>query len=711
MRHDNGVAPLAFLHPWLLLGLGAVLAPVLIHLVGRQRAPEVRFAAFDFLAQAHAHLAQRERLRQVLLLLLRCLAVLAWVLALARPSTTPERPVELGVKRLAVVVDASASMAYSQGGRSLWTEAQAQVDTLMRHLQPADSVFVVVAGPEVRSLLPAPSSDHAAIRRALAELQPAGGADLGAAMVQALAPFGNDGTGLTLALISDLAQGSCAGLRPSGMAPLPLLRLVDVAQRQPLAALPNLGIESVRIERSPGHPLERRLRVLVRNWGAAPAQQVPLVLSIAGQVVQRSYVDVPAQSAQEKLLTHAFPAAGTFLATAQLAAGTDGFPSDDGLDFVVDVPRELRVLAVNGAPRSIPHADELFFVERALGTLPEGDAPIGLRIVAPQDLSAAPEVLAASDVVILANVGELAPAQVAALASFVDAGGGLLIGLGDGVAFERANVALAPLLPHPLRDVHLAADAAAASPALAFGEMDWEHPLLRDLGPAFEASLRATRTRRYFNLDVGMASRARPLLRFDNGASALVEARPQASRRGRVLLWTSSLDVDDTDLPLRPAFPPLLQRMIRHLAQVEAAGPTAGVRVGDALSLPLPTGATALALEAPDGSRQEARPEGTRTLVLLGPLSQPGLHRLLVQRGDWRPMPQFDVAVGPSLRESDFAPMPVASIAAALGAPATALDPVGGSARSPFEERGQAAYALLGLILLLLGEGLLAARG
>ena len=559
---------LSFLHPGLLWGLGAVAAPIFVHLMGRHRAPEVPFAAFDFLLAATVQLAQRERLRQWLLLLLRCLVLVALTLALARPSAAPPAPAAVGPRALALVLDASASMAYRQGETSLWAQAQARARALMAERRPGELIYLVVAGREIRSLLAAPSSDRAALGAALATVQPDGVADLGAAVAHALAPFGPDGHGLTLAIVSDLARNSAASLRPLAQSPLPKVQIWDAAGRPTPVPLANVGLESVQVGPSPGQPYERRLQVVVRNWGAQPVQQLPLLLRLAGQVVQRSYVDLAPFGTAGKTMTHAFAAPGIYPGELRLAATGDGLAADDAVDFSLEVARAVRVLAVNGAPRSTPHEDELFFLERALGTLPTGDAPIHLRSVHAADLGAAAEQYAGVDVVVLANVGLLTAAQVGALSRFVDGGGGLLIGLGDGVQFESANAALASLLPTPLRDVHAAADRGAATPPLAIGEVDVEHPLLRGLGSAFATSLRSTRTRRYFNLDVGMVGRAEALMRFDNGAPALVLARPQTGRRGRVLMWTSSLDVDDTDLALRSAYPPLMQHMMRYLAQV-----------------------------------------------------------------------------------------------------------------------------------------------
>src|SRR5690606_34960744 len=139
-----------------------------------------------------------------------------------------------------------------------------------------------------------------------------------------------------------------------------------------------------------------------------------------------------------------------------------------------------RVLAVNGDPRTTPYEDELFFLERALLAVPRGDPPIELRMVTVDELPDAD--LSGFDVVILANVGVLSPDLVGALRDHLDAGKGLLLAVGERVNFEAANEHLGPLLPHPLRDLHRAADANAGTPPVGIGDLDWDHPILAGLG-------------------------------------------------------------------------------------------------------------------------------------------------------------------------------------------------------------------------------------
>ena len=76
---------MTFLNPLLLLaGLGVAL-PILAHLLNRHRVQHTPWAAMQFINRNVRIRSRQMRLKDILLLLLRCLAVLLLGLALAKP--------------------------------------------------------------------------------------------------------------------------------------------------------------------------------------------------------------------------------------------------------------------------------------------------------------------------------------------------------------------------------------------------------------------------------------------------------------------------------------------------------------------------------------------------------------------------------------------------------------------------------------------------
>jgi len=86
-----------------------------------------------------------------------------------------------------------------------------------------------------------------------------------------------------------------------------------------------------------------------------------------------------------------------------------------------------------------------------------------------------------------------------------------------------------------------------------------------------------------------------------------------------------------------------------------------------------------------------------------------------VLRDQWVAEPRLDVAVNPSLEESDFVPVETGQVSEALGGdaegPGIAVSLGTGSSGDPFETRGAASMLLLALAFFFVSECLLASRG
>src|SRR5690606_10968302 len=106
----------------------------------------------------------------------------------------------------------------------------------------------------------------------------------------------------------------------------------------------------------------------------------------------------------------------------------DALGADDARHFVLQVPRDVRALVVNGAPHPVRFRDEAFFVETALSA---PGSPVRPTLRDPD--AATQENFSDYDLVLLLNVRALAPDKIVELRNFVENGGGLFISLGENV--------------------------------------------------------------------------------------------------------------------------------------------------------------------------------------------------------------------------------------------------------------------------------------
>src|SRR5579872_295970 len=138
---------MSFLGLTFLLALPLAAVPVLLHLFDRRRRVVIEWGAMQFLVQAARRRTSARRLREWLLLLLRTLAILCLVLALARPlvhspwSGAGER------REHVLVIDNSLSMMRTADRGSLYDAAIQAAGELLDGLPPGDTVRVLLASP------------------------------------------------------------------------------------------------------------------------------------------------------------------------------------------------------------------------------------------------------------------------------------------------------------------------------------------------------------------------------------------------------------------------------------------------------------------------------------------------------------------------------------------------------------------------------------
>src|SRR4051794_18622952 len=131
---------MTFLAPLYIAGLTALTLPILFHLIRRTPQGRQAFSSLMFLQPSPPRLTRRSRLSNILLLILRGLAITLLAFAFARPFFQNRAEAESGAgrsKRVAILVDTSASMRRGD----LWNQAKQQVDAALKDVSPtADEV-------------------------------------------------------------------------------------------------------------------------------------------------------------------------------------------------------------------------------------------------------------------------------------------------------------------------------------------------------------------------------------------------------------------------------------------------------------------------------------------------------------------------------------------------------------------------------------------
>jgi hypothetical protein len=656
-----------FLAPSLLLGLLAAVLPFILHRIGRRRANPVRFAAMELLMRAEKQVSARRRLREILLLVVRTAAAAALPLVFARPfaEVRSDLPAAMGRSQSAVVVlDDSASLRRAgPGGDPLWEAARGRARQVIEHLSPESDVALVMASEGTATPVAEPSTDRTRVLSSLDGLGcSARRADFQAALRRAAqilsaSPHGDR----VIYVVTDLQAAGWDGVsaaEPAG-AGGPDVVVLDVSDG---ASWENRAVLSLAAEPAPEEGAQGVAVVAeIANFAERPADKLGITLKLDGAAVARGFMDVPARGRARKRFLTTLPGGGA-THVAEVEIDHDGFPLDDRRLTRVEASRGLRVLIVNGDPRTVRTEDETFFLEAALRA---GGSGFALTTILPDDLAG--RNLSGYAVVFLANVPRPTPDMAAALSRYVEGGGGLFISVGDRVDADSWNQQLRAVLPQPLGLKRTAGappggrtegETVDLRPAERLGPIDRRHPLLS----AFPAQGEGLASARFFQFvllePVPDAPGRTVVLRYENGAPALVEAEVG---RGRVLLLTTTVDREWTDLPIRPGFLPLVQESARFLAGAPSGDAISALAVGQRREITLATDDRRIEVVKPGGESRWLSPEPrpaeahARRTVVFAETDEPGLYRVRASRTDGavaeRPDESFVVNLDPA--ESD----------------------------------------------------------
>ena len=452
-------------HPALLFGGAAlVLVPIIIHLLNKRKFKIVDWAAMDFLFEADKKNRRRVRLEDLLILLLRVLAVLLLAALFARPFLSSASASILGGKvgfERIVLLDDSPSMEARQQGSGGMQQARSILADLVRELgthHSSDTLTVLVTShprtPVVREAVLTPET----VSRLSSELESWPVSHRAAHYEESLAEVEKQLSAQTTNLnrivyvISDLRRADWHSARQSAAStgPVALLRrladktsgcyLVDVGGPR----TENLAITSlVPLERLLAAGQTCRFEVTVHNFGPADVKDVTVKVTPEGSLPIEGQLDrVPAGKDAFLPVTVTFASSEASEAVEPVAiraelvlppgSADDRLAADNVRYFPARVVSGVQTLVVDGDPTADPRRAETFYLRRAL--TPPGDSRSGIltRVVSSSEFETLE--LDAYQVVFLANVDRLSDTRRLSLEQWVRKGGGLVIALGDQLA-------------------------------------------------------------------------------------------------------------------------------------------------------------------------------------------------------------------------------------------------------------------------------------
>jgi hypothetical protein len=574
----------------LVAGAVSVIVPILIHLLSRQRRRPIEWGAMRFLLEALRRHRRRLRLEQALLLLVRCLILVALGAALARPILEAAGVLDMGGSRtvLLVVDDGVVSAAGRAGDEGpttgLHTSVQQAVD-LIEALGPGDRVGVITAARPAMPLVVPASTDRRAVIEVLRGLEPSEAAtDLPAAfriLRAALDELGPQGERAMVYLLSGFRAGSArlAEALPrvvAGQAASAAL-FASAADQQRLANVQVVSIEPLRgLALSTGEQGTGQVTVRLRRGGGELSRDVTRVRLAGDELPPVEPKVVRWEPGQlETQVDFVVNLAGFGDGTVALSAGVDDDAlAADNLRHTVVVSRSrVRVLLIDrrsfGADPDLDRLRAGQWIQRALQ--PSDRSPMDVIEVDPVALEAAD--LRGIDAAVAVRPDLLADEGWSVLRSFIDTGGLLLVmPPGESIVHPWTDD-LARGLGLPWR---IELEVVEHDPALPLAGAQPSGELLRLLSGDLPELVRPVVAQRVLPVDL-QGTQAEVLLNFADGSPALIAGSPArgqgggangaeraSAADGLVIYLAVSPDLEWTNLTTQPLMVPLLHELLKQ---------------------------------------------------------------------------------------------------------------------------------------------------
>jgi hypothetical protein len=652
-----------FLHPGLALAaVGAVVLPIVIHLLFRRRRVPVDWAAIELLREAVRRTTRRLRLEHWTVLALRSLAVLAAGLGLAVPFAGDGSSILDESRTWIVVLDDGSTSGAIVGSEAEFDRVRAEVRRAIESAGPRDRVALVLASAPARIAL-APTGDRDAFARALDGVEPSEvPADLSGAIALArdtersLASQAGAPRRATVLVASAFRAGS---VEAGGEAAREAAAAMDIVALRPATAAPvDVRIAEIDARPSPMGGVALVRTRLVREGDSLDAGRTEVRALAEGFVPsQPRAVQWEAGQAEASVEFQLAPAAvegaqrrGPRRSAVEVRLGDDALALGNRAWTVIDVRSEVDV-GVVGRRGSLDASDldrvpASLWASRALS--PAVGSGMRVRDIDPSGCDA--RALLGLDAVVVARPDLLSAESCDALGAFVrDGGVAIVLPAGESAA-QAWSSTLFPRLGVAMR---VAVESTEPTAPRALAEEQPPSQMLAAIRPELSALVGPIAVTRFAAIEG--AAPADAILVFEDGSPFVAMQSPAGpsddgesrARAGIVVAFASAPELAWSNLPVKPLMVPLFQELVRSALQMSAAGER--IRVGERIAMRGATtlrgdSGTVLALAADGTSEEVVRESG-------------------VLRGDDGSV----VAVNPRLDRLSLAPMAPEALGPALG--------------------------------------------
>ncbi|QJE94366.1 BatA domain-containing protein [Luteolibacter luteus] len=518
---------MAFLAPFFLAGLAALALPVLLHLRKNRPKETVVFSSLMFFDDQPPITKRRSRLQDILLLILRCIALALLVLAFARPffpakEDTPAPPASAATHF--ILIDTSASMR----GEPLENSLLAARGTI-KELPDGDAIAIATFSDRLHILLDpararslAPGERKATALSLLDEAKADWQAThLDDAILSAVAAAGPEAP-LQIHLFSDLQKGATLD-RLRGESWPDALRIV-LHPQAPQDGWTNAGVQML--------PAEKQIR-RVRVTNAAGSAKSSFTLEWSGNPAKTTITVAPGESA-------IFEAPEGVPNEGKVILAGDDHAFDNEAAWTTSALPVVKIWHPD--PSEITDTTESsYFLHRAMQ--PTADYSVEVVNTPPAEAPAL-------------TITDGKAADIVALRKVIEEGGTALLALRD--------VASAKIIEELFDVKDAQATEAMVQDHARFGEIDLKSPVFAPFADPRYSDFSGIRIWKYRVLPAALTAPGTVLARYDSGDPAWIS---YPLGKGTLHVFTTTWRPADSQLALTTKFAPLLHSLIANAGQ------------------------------------------------------------------------------------------------------------------------------------------------
>lgn len=524
-----------FANPQFLWALFALALPIIIHLFRFRRHKTVYFTNVRFLRELRQETQSRSRLRHLLILISRCLALAALVLAFAQPYIPATSKAASGDRVISIYIDNSFSMDAQGESSSLLELARKHALDISQSYKPSDRFQLITNDFESRhqrlltssqfinmleEVKPSPVSRKASevLRRQSDLLKRSGAPNK---IVYHISDFQKEAADYGNTDADSSLIFHCLHLQPA---------LTD-----------NVGIDSCWFEspfREKGKP--DILKTQITNYASRRIENIPLKLSIDS--VQRGLenISLGPDSSLTAAVTFTTPVSG--IHSGELRITDYPVTFDDVLYFSYNVPDKIRIMSLNGGESS-PFLNQLY----------EKNQAFEFKNVSARQVDYSQ--LASQQLIILNEIESVSSGLTQELQKFTSNGGSVLVFPAknpDIAAWESFSSAL-----------KTGVYSAPKVQAQKVGSLNDKHRIYDDVFEKRPDNIDLPSVNRYVPFRAAGSSREEYIMRMQNGDLFLAG---YDAGKGSVYLCAVALAESESNFPRHSLFIPTLYKIALYSA-------------------------------------------------------------------------------------------------------------------------------------------------